>query len=252
MKVRYYIFGLIVYLVYCSITGNSITIVNGLAQNSPKGSTTTGGTTGGGADANFRSKAEVNTTATGNSTVAEPASAAANDVFWALAICDAAGSITLPAGWTSLYNGTAGGNFDYNLAWIRRGGSAPSLTWVIGGTSIYREIHVLAYSGVVTVGNPYEASADGGVVTTTTPDAPSVTTVNANSRVIAWAISWAGITSTPTVPAGYTHRTRNSVGVDDIVAADILKVVAGSENPAAWGPNFGSATTWTATTALQD
>jgi hypothetical protein len=206
---------------------------------------------GGGNDIAFRNRNQVVGTGT-NATVTEPASAALNDVFWALAVCGNAATLTEPSGWTVRYSGTATGNtsFKYNLAWIRRGSSAPSLTWTIS-SSVYREVHVLAYSGVVTSGNPYEASVDGGFSTGTNPDCPSVTTIDANAMVLAFAVNFFGSSSAWGAPSGYTIRVRNTAG-DDCVVAEKKVAVAGAENPAAYTGGGGTETQWTASVALQD
>jgi hypothetical protein len=215
-----------------------------------RGGSTTGGTTGGGNDITFRSKNEVIGTG-GNATVTEPASAAQNDVMWAVAFCDTAATLSAPSGWTVLWSGTASATFKYNIAWIRRGASAPSLTWTIG-SSVYREVHVVCYSGVVTSGNPYEASADGGVTSSANPDCPSVTTVNANAMVLAIGINWGGSNTAWGAPAGYTIRLRNTAG-DDGILSEKKVVSAGAENPAAYtGGSGNSLVTWQGTVALQD
>lgn len=208
-----------------------------------------GGGGGGGNDVTFRSKNEVVGTG-GNATVTEPAGATTNDILIALAACANAATLALPAGWTSIYNGTASTTFKYNLAWVRRGGSAPSLTWAVG-SSVYREVMVFCYSGCVTSGNPYEASTDGGVTSTAQPDCPSVTTVNANAMVLAFAVQWNGSASGWGTPAGYTMRARNTAG-DDLVMAEKKVAVAGAEDPALFSNGGAATTTWTASAALQD
>lgn len=213
-----------------------------------------GGAGGGGGGDNiaFRSEAH-STSANGNgATLTEPSGAASNDIFIALAACDTSStSLGIPAGWTSLLNGTSAGPlFKYNLAWIRRGGSAPSLVWTMSG-SFYREVKIIAYSGCVAAGSPVEAQTDGGNTSVINPDCPSVTTLHSNSYVIAVAVNWGGSSAGGwTAPTGYTNRSSNANGDDTIMSAKKV-AAAGAEDPAAYANGSGSNQTWTSSIALQ-
>jgi hypothetical protein len=202
---------------------------------------------GGGNDIAFRSKNQVIGTG-GNATVTEPGSAAANDVFVAVAICANAATLTRPTGWTPLYSGTSGTSFKYDVSYIRRGGSAPSLVWTIG-SSVYREVHVMAYSGVDTT-TAIDAQSTGVVNNSTNPDPDSVTTTAANSMVVIVGINWNG--SSPSwAHAAYTIRSDNTAG-NDVVMAELKKATAGAENPANFtGAPFG-ADQFAASVALKD
>jgi hypothetical protein len=200
----------------------------------------------------FRNESHV--TGTGNgATPSEPASAALNDVFAALAFCDtASSSLGIPSGWISKFSGVSSNSlFRYDLAWVRRGSSAPSLSWTMSG-SAYREVFIVAYSGCVTSGDPFEAATDGGnVANGSNPDCPSVTTINANAMALAAAINWSGSGGGGwTAPSGYTLRTNNAAGNDGMISEKLV-VSAGAENPGVYSGAGGTNNVWTATLALK-
>jgi hypothetical protein len=212
---------------------------------------TTGG--GGGNDITFRGAGTPVVGNGGNATPGEPASSALNDGMISVAICDNAQTITLPSGWTSIASGSASTTFKYNVAWIRRGASAPSLTWVITGAA-YREVYTFGWSGCVTSGNIYEAFTAGTAVTgSTQPNPPSVTTVNANAKVIAIGVNWNGSGTAWVAPASYTIRSRNTAG-DDVAVADRASIASGGtvEDPGVFTGDGSSGTLWAITIALQD
>jgi hypothetical protein len=211
---------------------------------------------GGGDNIAFRNRSSSTAEGTANGfTPTEPASAALNDVFIALAFCSTTStSLGIPTGWTSLASGVATSSYRYNLAWIRRGSSAPSLTWTMS-TSAYRGVHLLAYSGCITTGNPYEAFTDGGVTAndSTSLNPPSVTTLSANSWVICGGVDWSGANTTWTAPTGYTKRSEDvSSSQYDGVLADKKIVTAAAEDPAAFsGRIAASAIKWAFSLALK-
>lgn len=211
---------------------------------------------GGGDNIAFRNKSATTAEGTANGfTAAEPASAALNDVFIALAFCgQASTTLGIPSGWTSLASGNAGTDYRYNLAWIRRGASAPSLVWTMS-TSAYRAVHLLAYSGCITTGNPYEAFSNGGTTAndTTSLNPPSVTTLSANSFVICGGVDYSGANFVWTAPTGYTKRSEDVSGQQyDGVLAEKKIVTAGAEDPAAFsGRITASAIKWAFSLALK-
>lgn len=206
---------------------------------------------GGGTPIAFRTNSFHTITAV-NNTVTEPTGAASGDIFVALAMCDTAStSLGAPAGWTTIYSGSGAANFKYNLSWIRRGGSAPSLVWTTA-SSVYSEVQILAYHDGVAAGTPYEASVDGGNSSGLNPDCPSITTINANAIVIAIAINWSGSNVGGWALSGYVVRSNNANG-NDTVMADKSVVSPGAENPPAFTNGGGpSAQQWQAAIALQD
>jgi hypothetical protein len=180
----------------------------------------------------FRSKNETVTTAL-DATVVEPAGAALNDVMLGVVAAASTATIGAPALWTELYSGNAV-DFKFWIGWLRRTSSAPSLTWTTG-SSIYREAHVLCYSGVDTTGSPIDNSdmnINNKVQDTANPNPPPIYAVDPNAMAVAIIIDWAGSASAWNGPTGYTIRTRNTTG-DDVSVADKLLTVSGIEDPAA-------------------
>jgi hypothetical protein len=184
----------------------------------------------------------------------EPAGTVATDVLVAqLIVQSTSGSTpTPPTGWTTLLSGltAAGGasHFYYNVAWILRGGSAPSLAWTTGSTGVYRELNVLGFSGCDQT-TPIDASQDGAPVNAANPDPPSVTAVNAACMAACFGAQWSGSTTSWTAPAGYTRRSRNTAGDDSAIATKLLSA-SGAENPAAWSGGAGTNDCWSATITL--
>lgn len=208
---------------------------------------------GGGGDVAWRSTSDVRGTAT-DATVAEPAGAASGDIFIAVAHCAAAGTLTAPSGWTVLTNGTQtfDGFFDYNVAWIRRGGSAPSLTWTTG-SSVYREVFVHAFSGGKASGDAIEVmnriANNGGA--SGNPDPGAVTTVNDNALLFVAGINWSGSAGGGWVAgASYTIRGNNTAGNNTANASRSAGLIspAGATDPATFTGGPGAGNAWEAFT----
>lgn len=199
----------------------------------------------------FRSKSQVVATATGNSTLTEPASTALNDMLISLAAAEAGTSLTRPSLWQLMYSGTQGA-FMYDVSRISRGASAPNLTWGVSGTSKYREIHLLCLTagGALVL---FDASATGtaGNRNSATIDPPAVTAVAASSLSVSGGVQWNGIggSGNMTPSTGYTIRTQNLAGDDAGMQTKSL-VAAGVENPATMGGfQVGAADYWDGFTA---
>jgi hypothetical protein len=209
---------------------------------------------GGGNDLAFRA-ARFSTQASANGwTGTEPTGTAQNDIMIALALCsDSSTSLGAPSGWTVVTSGASAGNFKYNLAWIRRGASAPSLTWTMSG-AFYREVYILSYSGATPSGTPYGATADGGVqINVSTPNGPAVTTTAANSLVLSIFVHWSGSGAGGwTKPTGYTQRSDNTSGNDGGAADKAVATSGTSEDPGAWTNQGGNNVAWTYTLELLD
>lgn len=198
----------------------------------------------------FRSKSETVGTAT-DVTVVEPLNAAQNDILFAVVAVAAGGaSLVAPVTWTELYSAPAS-DFRFWIGWIRRGASAPSLTWTTG-VSAYREAHVLCYSGVDQTGSPIDNANMNvnKVPSSANPDPPPVYAVDANAVALAIIIHWFGSSGAWGGPAGYTIRTRNTGG-DDVSVAEKVLSAAGTEDPAAVTGVGGSATSMAATVTLR-
>lgn len=167
----------------------------------------------------------------------EPTGTAQNDFLFALfAVGAAATAVALPALWTPLRGpALVGSAFRYVVGYIVRGAAAPSLdfTWA-GASGIYNELQVLRFSGNDTV-SPIEATSAGAVSGTgATTNPPAATAVNVGGMAVAWAIQWQGLGSAGGAPAGYTMRSRASLGDDSIIATKAI-AATGAEDPAAMG-----------------
>jgi hypothetical protein len=175
----------------------------------------------------------VNTTATGNSTDTEPAGAVSGDVLIAMVVADAATTIGKPAGWTQLYTGTQGG-MDFEVDYIVRGGSAPSLTWTFSGSSIYREIQILALkSDTTSVVLDSQSSSGGTGNASHNPDPPATTAVASASLSVTGGASF-NYTGNWAAQSGYTIRTHNTGSAYDGAMCTKSLAASGSENPAAF------------------
>lgn len=209
---------------------------------------------GGGPDIAYRSSSHIVGTGT-DATPSEPAGAAENDIFIAMVHCAAAGTLGLPTGWTELYTGTDpfDGFFDYKVAWIRRGSSAPSMTFTTG-SSVRREVFVHAISGAITTGSPIDVH-NRAQNTDADPDPPSITTTVDNCLIISFGVCWIGSGATQWVaPTGYTIIGDNTLGNYTFNALrNSLKSPAGAEDPAAFdGSGSGGLGTQAFTIGVKD
>lgn len=166
-------------------------------------------------------------------TPSEPSGAAENDILIAWLIHDQGTSATAPSGWTVL-NYFDSTSFNGQLAWIRRGSSAPSLTWSFQFSNF--EISLTAWRGCLASGSPINASAYATPTTRNpnNPDCPAVTTTVADTTVIAFGAAW-GESNPFTAPSGYTGRELNAVDNGKICVASKAVASATTENPGAFG-----------------
>ena len=192
-----------------------------------------------------RSKAETIETITGNTTVTEPAGAASGDVLIAHAVAESGTSLAKPSGWTDLYGPSTQGAFMVLVSYISRGGSAPSLTWSVSGTSKYREVYVVCLkSDVTSVVLDSQSTSGTFSGTITNPDPPASVAVASSSLAMTGGVNWSGSGAGGWgMPAGYTVQTVNAAGDDGILASKVLST-AGSENPAAFSNGGGSNDGW--------
>lgn len=193
------------------------------------------------------------TSATGT----EPAGAASGDFILGLYVVNSPGSIsTIPAGWTAIINNdlSANGGFFLSLAYLIRGGSAPSYAFTHTG-STYRELWLAAYSGVDGT-TPLDVTPPTFVETsntTTKPDPPaSGASVTANAMALAvmnmWGNSPAG--GGWTAQAGYTLRWGSVGGCTGAMAEKALTSAGTNEDPGVFGGTPQSADDGLATTLL--
>lgn len=206
---------------------------------------------GGGPDIAYRSSSHVIATAT-SATPSEPTGTAQNDLIFANVHCAGAGTITLPAGWLVLTNGVEAfdGFFDYSMAVIRRGASAPDLTWQFG-SSVYHEVYLHSISGASTAGTALNAvevmnRAQGS---SGEPNPPSVITSTANDLIVILGVNWSGSGVGGWVaPANYTIRGNNTAGNNGTSATRNSLIAAGAEDPATFTGASGGGINWDAFT----
>lgn len=191
----------------------------------------------------FRS-ASVNALVGTDNTPAEPTGAAENDIFVAIMVGAAALTLGLPSGWSSLYAGS-GSVMEFLVGWIRRGASAPSLTFTTVGSN-YSEVRIAAFSGCLTSGSVIDSqSASGGTGTATPgyPDPPSTTAVGSACMAVCGGGRWNDFGTSITAPTGYTAVVNNN---DAQALAYKLLSGSGAEDPSAFGGSKADASgdTW--------
>jgi hypothetical protein len=136
--------------------------------------------------------------------------------------------------------------------WYQRMGATPDTSVLCSGggnNADAGDYGCYVLSGVDTTTALDATATTAGPTTSANPNAPSITTVNANSWVIACAGSDIFDTSPGTI-SGYSNQlsaSRNETNDLSIAAATFLNVGADAEDPAAWD-TWGSAT-WYAITA---
>jgi hypothetical protein len=195
----------------------------------------------------YRSKSTgVNTTTTGNSTDTEPSGAVSGDALIAYCLF-ASGSSTAanaahPSGWTLLYSVTQGA-FKCNVAYIIRGGSAPTLQWTTAGSSIYREIQILCLTGAASITLDAQSAAGTTGLSIHTPNPPAVTAIASTSLAVCGGMNFAGYTGVAG-PTGYTFRTDTTNGLYDGGMATKSLAASGSEDPAAFGGTWANSSDW--------
>jgi hypothetical protein len=175
----------------------------------------------------------VHTIASSPAVGSEPAGAASGDILVFVGLVDVLSSTgwTAAAGWTILKSGTQV-DFRYIIAYIVRGGSAPSYSFPWTGTSRYVEHQVFAFSGGDGAA-PIDAQATPATGTTNTGNGPAVVAVSSAAMAVTVLFHWGGSTGGWTAPAGYVLRSDNTNGNDNAVATKLLSA-SGSEDPAAW------------------
>jgi hypothetical protein len=177
-----------------------------------------------------------------------PTGYASGDFLLGFAIVDiAAASLTTIAGWTVLYSGTPGGGFRYNVCYIVRGASAPTLVWGKTTGTHYTESYIIAVqstSALSLVLDSQSASGATGSASGHNPDPPSTTAVASASVAVCGGVHWQGSSSSWIAPSGYTLRAGTSGG-DDLCMATKALSASGAENPGAFtGVGSGANSYW--------
>lgn len=149
----------------------------------------------------------------------EPAGCASGDAMIGVLYIESDTPVTAPASWSNSFNGTtmlaeantASNQFRAYAYWIRRGGSAPDLTW--GFSSAYNRIYVACYSGALATGDPFSFGTPFVKDTAVNRDFPDSngTTTTANELIIAIENGFtlgSGTTSPVPTTAGITFTER--------------------------------------------
>lgn len=172
-----------------------------------------------------------------NPTATEPSGTASGDLLIATYAVDSPGGTPgIPTGWTSLWSGASfGTHFRYNICYIVRGGSAPSLTFTLTGSQ-YRELSILGLSGVDGT-TPIDSSSTVVSVGSTIilPDPPATTAVDSAAMAVVLMVFWGGAPASGgwTAPTNYTIRaTTGSAGYG---SATRQLAASGSEDPGKFG-----------------
>jgi hypothetical protein len=157
-------------------------------------------------------------------TVGPPTGLTDNDIMWWWLYMESTADVTFPAGWTEVLTVTATSSaFRSHLAWKRASSESGDYTASWTGNA-WRTSCIVAYSGAITSGDPQSgtgaAQANGS---TNKPKTPSMTTADANTRVIAFCCNY-GYYNAGTPPAGMTER----VDLQEIGVADVEQASAGA------------------------
>jgi hypothetical protein len=199
--------------------------------------------------------------ASGNLTLTEPAGAASGDLMVACIGYRDSAAFTLPAGWTIVATQQSSGNLDSGgvttgipsacMAYIVRGGSAPSLVWTRTAGDVASGV-ILGYTGADNT--PYDTGSSNTLGTaSTTSTTGTITTAAVDELLVAMSCSarttiphtfraatspttssgGSGVLDTTTAPSDdvWLGRLGSAVttGADIALAiADVVKTVAGA------------------------
>ena len=158
----------------------------------------------------------------------EPAGAASGDILVAWVSSNST-LPTAPSGWVKDIDLPWSGATNRLTSWtIKRGASAPALTWTSGGTIFSVDILCVQDADQTTWVDAAGQSLDNA--TSTTPSSPSITTTSANALILV-CIFTAG-SPTITVPTGTTQNTNNSA--DGVATANVSQAGAGASGAKQW------------------
>lgn len=183
-------------------------------------------------DPAYRSSGVV-TSGTGvNVTPAEAAGCALNDIMIAFLHIESDTAVTPPSGWSNVFNGTtmmaecntAAHDYRQMGFWIRRGASAPDLTWVF--SSAFRAIVVSCYSGATQVGDPFSFGTFAVRDTTAAKTFPNVSgTTSSNNELLIWDGDSFQAPTAAVPPTSFTERLDFTTFFE---LADLIQASAGT------------------------
>src|SRR4051812_4741510 len=152
----------------------------------------------------FRNVSHNTTSSAATMAITQPAGATVGDIILLWVLIEVPQTVTTPAGYT-LLNSWLGTNCNVYLYWTR---DWSAVTVSFSALSTYAEYSCCAYSGCETSASPIDTAAYAAVRTgTDAPNCPSVTTLSANTVVIAFGAKWGGSTGAKWGAGGsYTLR----------------------------------------------
>lgn len=168
------------------------------------------------------------THATGTATGTEPSGTTTNDLMIGIAGTVDAGGIALPAGWTQIVAAAPGTYGTLRVAYIVRGGSAPSLVWVMNLNQT--SIDIVTFRGNPPLSIDASAIQENGA--SATQPSPSVVCSATDSQLFVCISAPASSNRTITYPASATGQYNNSAGVGD--AGATRPVAAGATGVTNW------------------
>lgn len=177
-------------------------------------------------------------------TATEPTGAGQDDILVAFMYGYNSGSYPTwdtPSGWTKQHTVQYNSGSDYNdigIYWIRRGASAPALTFSRSNGSDYNHCRIVRIDGCRTTGNPFTATAITPVTASTTINPPSVST-SAGEVVFCGGYMEAGNGGGWVAPSGYTLTVLFSAS-GLFTSADKTISSGSSEDPGAFGAETSS------------
>lgn len=175
------------------------------------------------------SSSSVTTTTRSSTTIAKPTGTAEDDLLVLVYHQFDTGSITLPSGFTALWNTTYAGFARACTAWKVAGASEPTNYTVSHGSSIVTGGVLLRISGADTT-TPIDVS--GSAEDGSSPYvSPSITTTADDCLLIATYTDFNQAYTTP--PTGYTEEAESS---GYLAAASDVLATAGASGTAEWSP----------------
>lgn len=174
-------------------------------------------------------------------TPADPASTQTDDLYIAIAWIDVEdGSWTIATGWTQLDDVLqATGTGHANLSFIKRGASAPNLTWSYSGTAASIAVTVYAWRGQ-DLTTPFDVVYSNALhyqqlVDSPTGANPSIIMVNDNAVAFLVAVYEFSGSGTPGAPSGYVlDATGDNPGKPQHEMAHKTISPAATETPGVW------------------
>ena len=159
----------------------------------------------------FRAASTLDDANVADTTLTKPTGTVDNDILIAVLKTDDNVAVTAPAGWTLLRNTDSPGQLtDQDAYWKRASGEGASWTWT--HAAAFRSGCVIALSGAVTTGDPFDGSKitdNTGVGTAVT--VLSITLTETDSLILCISTSWDYVTATgPGGTPTFTERVDNA------------------------------------------